>query len=177
MTKKTEIIESLHYNGDVTIQFYPNSHRYRIKGEKSYLIGVTTATGMVDKSRPLLIWAGRLTEEYLIDKLKAGEPISEDTVRQAVMQREEKLEQAGTTGTAVHDWCEQYIKGMNPDVPKDPRVRNGVLAFLKWIQEHGIRFVESEVRVYSKEHGYVGTMDTIYTKEREMHEILHPVRS
>ncbi len=169
----TEIEESSHYNGEVEINFYPNSHRYKLKGEKGYLIGVTTATGMVDKSRPLMIWAERLTQDYLNNVLATEEAIDHHHIEEAINQRNIRLEQAATTGTLVHEWAEAYIKGEDPEIPEDDSVSNGVLAFLKWVSEHDVKFAESEVRVYSKEHQYVGTMDTIFTMGHEGHKVLH----
>ena len=166
---------SKHYNGEVTIKFYPDSHRYQLEGKKDYLIGVTTATGMLDKSRALLIWSSKLTKKFLLERLKDGaESIDEAVIEDAVNQHNIKREEAATSGTLVHAWAEAYIKGQNPGVPEDENVRNGVLAFLKWVNENGVQFVASEKRVYSRKHEYVGTMDCIFTMAIEDHQILHP---
>lgn len=171
MTTLTETSE--HYNGSIKIKFYPNSHKYKLEGEKSYLIGVTTATGMLDKSRPLLIWSSRLTEAHLVDALKAGEPITEALINEAVNLHSAKKEQAAIKGSMVHDWAEQYIKGMNPEIPEDEEVRNGVLAFLRWAKEEEVEFISSEQKVYSKKHEYVGTMDVKFKCKRTDHKVIH----
>jgi len=36
---------------------------------------------------------------------------------------------------------------------------NGVTAFLRWIKEYKVKFIESERLVYSKKYDYVGLMD------------------
>lgn len=164
---------SNHYNGEVQIKFYPSSHRYQILGQKDYLIGVTTATGMMDKSRALMIWAGRLTKDYLVDLLQSGKTIDELDIEQAINQHNVKREEAATIGSLVHDWAEQYIKGLNPEVPEDESVQNGVTAFLRWANENDIRFISSEKRVYSRKYNYVGTMDCSFTMGKEDHKIIH----
>jgi len=168
----TEVIRSKHYNDEIEIKFYPNSHRYQKEGEKTFLIGVTTATGMVDKSRPLLIWSSRLTEEYLT-KILNFKPIEPEDIAIAVNQYNEKRDEAADKGTQVHRWAEAYIQGENPDTPEDEQVRNGALAFLKWVDEKQVKFLSSEKMVYSKKHNYVGTMDVIFTMGTEDHKIIH----
>lgn len=171
----TVIEKSLHYNGEVEILFYPNSHRYKLAGEKDYLIGVTTATGMLDKSRPLTIWATKLTGQYLIDMLNRKEPITEEQIWVAVNQHNEKRDEAAGKGTLVHKWAEAFAHGEALPVPEDEQVRNGTLAFLKWVKENDIRFVSNEKRVYSRKYKYVGTMDLDFTMGKdENHTILHP---
>lgn len=168
-----ETIISEHYNGDVKIVFYPNSHRYRLDTEKTYLNGVTTALGIIDKSAPLLIWAERLTQKFLQNAVDNQLEIDEYVIAEAINQRNIKLESAGNSGSLVHEWVEAYIKGQNPDVPADESVRNGVLGFLRWVKEDDVKFIISEKVVYSKTYGYVGTMDVIFTLGKEDHKILH----
>lgn len=162
-----------HYNGEIQIKFFPASHRYQLVGEKTYLIGVTTATGMMDKSGPLLIWASRLTRDYLNDVLMNGEPITAGKIEEAVNLHKVKKEQAATTGTLVHAWVEDYIAGENPPIPEDEQVSNGVLAFLKWVRENDVKFLASEQKVYSKKYKYVGTMDCIFTMHGK-NDVIHP---
>jgi len=169
----TEIITSKHYNGEIIIKFYPNSHRYQREGEKNYLVGVTTATGVLDKSRALLIWASRLSQEFLLEALRNEKPITEDLIQEAVKQHEVKKEEAATIGTLVHDYIEKHIKGKKPPMPTDKNVLNGVLACLKWITENDVRFVASEQFIYSKKYNYSGICDTIFTFGKEDHKVLH----
>jgi len=169
----TEIETSNHYNNSVKIKFYPNSHRYQLDGHKDYLLGVTTCTGMMDKSRPLLVWASRLAKERLLEALANEEVITAELIEEAVNLHNTKKEEAGASGSLVHAWAEAYIKGENPAVPEDEKVRNGVLGFLRWVTENDVKFLASEKVVYSKKHNYVGTMDCIFTMGKEEHEVIH----
>lgn len=169
----TNIETSSHYKDTVKIDFYPDSHRYKKQGDKTYLIGVTTATGMLDKSRPLMIWASRLARDFLIGALNDEKIIDSTLIEEGVNQYNVKRDEAATSGTLVHEWAEAYIKGQNPEVPENEQVRNGTLAFLKWVSENDVHFLESEKKVYSKQYKYVGTMDCIFTMGKEKHKIIH----
>ena len=149
------------YKGEVEIAFYPDSHRYKLAGEKTYLIGVTTATGMLDKSRPLLHWSAGLAQEYLLSQLQEGHPIDEATICSAVNQYNEKRDSAADTGSKIHEWIEQYLDSGNKEIPEDQQVAQGVIAFLDWIDKNDIKFEHSEKIVYSKKHQYVGRFDAI----------------
>jgi len=169
----TEIIRTTHYNGEVAIKFYPGKHAYQLEGHKDYLIGVTTATGMMDKSRALMIWASRLTKDYLVNVLNSKQIEIED-IESAVTQYDAVRDEAATIGTMAHDWVDQYVKGLNPTTPDDERVANAVTAFLKWVNQYQVRFVFNEKVVYSRKHEYVGTMDCAFTMGAEGHKIIHP---
>lgn len=155
------------YNGEVEIIFYPDSHRYKLAKEKSYLISVTSATGMLDKSRPLLNWSAGLTQEYLLDRLQKGESIDEAVICSAVNQYNEKRDSAADTGTKIHEWIEKYLADNNQPTPEDQEVAQGVIAFLDWIDKHKVKFHESEKMVYSKKHDYIGRFDAIATVNGE----------
>lgn len=171
MTQKEQIKL---YNGQVEITFYPNSHQYRIGKER--LKSVTSVTGVVDKSRPLLIWSSNLTKDFLLDRLNKG--ITEADILEAVNQHNVKRDEAASKGSLVHNWCEQYIKNQilnytPPEMPEDDDVARGCMAFLDWIVQEDIKFIASEQIVYSRKHNYVGTLDCIFTSGKEDHKIYH----
>lgn len=145
------------YKGKIEIAFYEKSHMYKLDGKR--LISVTACTGIIDKSGPLMYWAVNLAKEYLLDNLENG--ITEDHILEACKQHRIKKEKAAEIGNQVHEWAENYIKGNNPEMPKDKKVLNGVIAFLKWVKDDKVKFIASEKLVYSKKHGYVGLMDAV----------------
>lgn len=151
------------YNGKVTITFTERDwngkkiHSYTDeKGNK--LISVTGITGLVDKSNALIPWAVRLMGEYLLQTAN-GQTITEELIEVAKKKWRESKEEAADIGTAIHDWVEQKIKGLEPAMPKDEKVRNGALAALKWLGSHKIKITNTESIVYSKKYGYVGKCD------------------
>lgn len=168
-----ETVTKTLYKGDVTIDFYPNSHRYKIKGEKTYLISVTSATGIIDKSRVLINWALGLTGTYLRQYIEtAGGSFTSSelipVIEEALNQHAVKKEEAGSIGSIVHDWAESFAlaKGTDSPLPKlpenvDDKVLRGIEAFLGWYTGHSIQFKSTEQMVYSKKYNYVGKFDCV----------------
>lgn len=163
---KTEIIPVILYNGTVKIDFYPNSHAYKLDGQR--LSGVTTIGGIVDKSRPLMIWQGRLIENYL-----KGIPLEHRTDKEisyALTLSTVYKDKGADIGTVIHQMIDYRIKGIEFSIedevsvllPEDQgKAKNWYLAFLKWEAEAKPEWLENEKIVYSKKYGYVGTFDAI----------------
>jgi len=157
------VVEVALYKGKVKVRFFPDTHVYIANGERPP--SVTGIIGIIDKSRGLIPWAVGLCEEYL--RPFVGQELSEEMILEAVQQHSRRKEEAANVGTAMHDWCEGYIKyKLNlpghkepPEMPDDPAVLIGVNGFLDWTKEHKVRFVSSERIVYSRKHHYIGQMD------------------
>ncbi len=141
------------YKGKVEIKFYPESHAYYVNGKRK--TGVTTLIGIIDKSRPLIIWATELARDYLLSKKE----VSKEDIYKAVNLHAEKKQEAADIGTQIHDWVEKHIKGENPEMPESKEAQIGVTAFLQWKEENKVSFLSSERVVYSKKHDYIGKMD------------------
>lgn len=159
------------YNGEIELTFYPNSHQYKI--DKKNVPSVTSITGLIDKSRPLLIWAERLSRESLTKNI--GKKLTAEIIEEAVTQHSKIKKEAADAGTMVHDYAESYIKARINGEPipevsdKLPQEAiNGILAFLKWNSENQIIYFESERLIYSKQFGYCGKVDGIAEVNGEM---------
>ena len=173
-TKTPDKVISL-YNGSIKIEYFDRYHQYFVNGRKS--IGVTTVTGVIDKSRVLIYWAINLSKNYLLEVAQKGQ-ITAEHIETASKLHAQRKEEAAALGTQVHKWAEDYIgakisKRIDIALPTDERVLNGVLAFLKWVKEHKVKFLESERVIYSKKHKYIGTMDCVFTMGEEKHKIKH----
>lgn len=162
------------YNGEVSIDFYPDSHRYKMSDQKSYLISVTAVTGIIDKSRVLIGWAINLMAAHLKKYLEISTgtqftaeellPVIEEASKQHTIKKEE----AGSIGGKVHEWAESFanaqINGSDaPEIKDDEEqgVLSGINAFLDWYNAHEIKFLESERLIYSRKYNFVGTLDGI----------------
>lgn len=157
----TPVQESSLYNGKIKIRFFPDSHQYWVDGKRK--TGVTTYIGILDKSRALMSWKGQRVADFLLKKLEAGD-ITQELICTASYIDEIEKEEAGVVGSAIHEWCEFYIKSKLglmevPDMPERKEVQIGVNAFLDWEKEHKVKFVSSERVVYSKKHDFIGKMD------------------
>lgn len=157
------------YEGKIIIDFFENQHRYSHRGDKKWIISVTACTSMIDKSRMLMKWVSNLTKDYLLGNLELLKASTKDIeikgiIENAVIQYQMVKEEAASIGTQVHKWCELYIKTLvkerkKLDLPKDEKILNGVIAFLDWVKNNKVKFIESEKLVYSKKYDYVGLLD------------------
>jgi hypothetical protein len=162
------------YGGEVEIEFYPNSHRYSLKGQKDWLISVTTITGIIDKSRFLMPWAVNECVSYVQGELAKREDLhipKEEVVRlilEGAEQYKIKREVAASIGDKVHEFAEKFTlaqlkQGEMPVITDEmeEKVVQGINAFLEWYNSHNIQFLEAERIIYSREYGYVGKCDGI----------------
>lgn len=160
------------YGGEVKVKFYPNSHMYKVTDEKHGLKdqrvkGVTTFLGVKDKSQALVSWAVGEAGLHLYDIISKGQIVTMDDVREALKKHSQIKDEAALIGTAMHAWCEYFIKhklkekGFEeaPKLPEDPQILLGVNSFLEWYTSHHVEFLSSERVVYSRKHQYIGTMD------------------
>jgi hypothetical protein len=151
------------YDGKVIIFFEEKDwggnkiHVYtKVDGVKP--MSVTKVTGTIDKSNFLIPWAIRLMGQYL-KELK--QVITHTEIDLATKEWRKAKEEAADVGTLAHDWIEQHIKGLNPEMPTHPSVMNCVSAYLKWEGDQKIKWLHNEKIVYSKKHDYVGKLDAI----------------
>lgn len=155
------------YDGTIELCFDEARHRFTANGQPVFP-SVTGATGVIDKSRPLIYWAVGLTKDYLMGNLQTliddvkGDKIAA-LIEEAAKQHSIKKQAAADVGTQVHDWVECFIKAKSkkdwPEIPKDPQVFNGITAFLKWVNEYEVEFKSSEKLIYSKKYKFAGIMD------------------
>lgn len=168
------------YNGQVELRYDPKEHAYFLIQDGKFILqkGVTTVVKILDKSNALIPWGCKMM--YL--KLLATVPVSTlptgdkivpqmsfgefDTLAAAAKSaHKEKLEEAGEVGHAAHGWLERHIKALLAGVsseeplPEEPRAQNCCLAALDWMNQHNVRWICTEKKVYSREFGYAGTMD------------------
>jgi len=158
--------EILIYNGSVKIIFQErdwNGKKIHIyKDEKGNRIkSCTGITGIVDKSTPLMYWAVKLMGLYFIQNY-IDKPITEEIIEIGKKKWRDAKEEAADYGTQIHDYVEKWITlKRKPEIPENEKVRNGVIAFLKWVKENKREFISSERIVYSKKYNVVGKLDSI----------------
>jgi len=172
MATPATFIEQKLYGGEVTVKFYPNSHMYKVTDPVKGLVdqrmkGVTTFLGVKDKSMALVSWATEEAGLHLYDILSRGDSIAMQDVTEAIGKHRQIKDDAAETGKKAHEWCEYFIKHKlgepgyeeKPVLPTEPVQLRAVDSFLEFYGAHDIRFLMSERLVYSREHGYVGTVD------------------
>lgn len=161
------------YNNKVWIDYEDDGHVYLVtdkeKGKDAEkAVSVTAITGIVDKPY-LRFWTVKMMHTYLSTKWEAGRVYDEIEIQTLLDEGKRahtvKLKEAGNIGTLTHAWCESLIKSQIagdmkvPPFPHNEQSKNGCMTFLRWVSENDVRFVLSEQKVYSRKHGYVGTLD------------------
>lgn len=154
------------YNKKVRLEFDEEKHALLVNSERNYN-NVTGITGIIDKSRALIPWAVKLATDYL----RSLEKITEADLCEAEQQHKIVKEKAATTGDIVHEFAEHFSLGLKPELPEEEKARNGVLAFLKWLDEEKIKVKNPEEIVYSKKHDYWGIKDSDGTRNKELFAI------
>lgn len=162
------VVVAMLYGGKVEAKFMgpteekPNRHIYTMNGDRKR--SVTGIQGIKDKSTALVPWSQEMTARALIKFLEAGVTITEEQIVKAAFASDEAKNAAANLGTAIHDWCEQYInfklkKGKMPEMPEDQNVVRGVTSFLQWESENKVKFLWSEKVLYSRKYDYMGKAD------------------
>ena len=152
------------YKGDAIITFDDGRHIFR--DSKGVVIpSVTTATGIIDKSGPLMWWVAEMMGLFLTDNWDIKK-IKKESEKMALIDTAKKeyrraKEAAADIGTEIHQWVSDWIGGKKPDMPEDEKVVNGITAFLKFQKEHKVKWLESERIIYSKKHNYAGILDAV----------------
>jgi hypothetical protein len=172
------------YDGQVELRYNVKDHVYLLVTPTGLVPqdGVTSICHIIDKSEVLIPWGCKMMGQKLIAdipkmQLPTGEVVIsikledfEIEVQKAKNAHKEKLEEAGAIGHVAHNWIEQYIKSVLKEdesrklellanLPKDERASNACIAALDWMRTHNVRWISTERKVYSRLHGYAGTMD------------------
>lgn len=122
---------------------------------------VTTVLGLLSKGDALLGWAVKCAIEYIKTNMSDEKPI-EEVLELARTEWKNARETAADIGTEIHDKIHKYITyGRDACGEMRPEVENGFLAFLDWEQAHKVKWVQTELQVVSRVHGFAGRLDAI----------------
>ena len=155
------------YKGTIKLKFIDSNHSYWVsKKEKSgwtdfeRISGVTTFIGIKDKSAPMKYWVARIMHNFCAAILQERE-ITKFDLKEAKELHTKRLQEASNIGTKIHDWISEYLLGKEPSMPQETVVLQGANAFLDWQKENKLKFIASEIALYSKEHGFCGKLDAV----------------
>lgn len=150
------------YGGEVELVFDNLAHRYSVDGET--VPGSTTCLGILAKPA-LTYWAANMAADYWKSNIKPGVSLDEieiDNIWKASKKAHtQKKDESASLGTMVHQFVEDYIKGKNPELAVNPEMRGAEEKFLKWVEDHKVKFVLAEQPIYSRKFKYAGTLDFI----------------
>lgn len=126
---------------------------------------VTTIIGAGVPKPALLPWGIKMVAEAAVEMTESGQ-------LQALVRRTregalkvlkgapyDKRDAAGNLGTAVHDAAEAFVLG-ETRVP-DPAVAPFITQYHAFLRDHNPVYLAAECTVFSRKHGYAGTLDGI----------------
>lgn len=148
------------------------THLYLLDGKP--LTGVTTILGVIAK--PALIqWAADMATGHIktsvelfynipFDGYKIPKKDFEIMIGAARTQHAKRKKAAGDVGSFAHKWIEQYAnaKIQGTKLPeRDPAFGFMTDHFVKWAEDYEVKFLQAELRVYSRKYWYAGTLDLL----------------
>jgi len=148
------------YDDTVLLQFNDAKHLYTVDG-----MPVASVTGIlkVINKPALMFWAGNCVATHWHNAIEPGETYDEiqleRIMKDSKMSFRQKSGDAASIGTIVHDYAEQVALGNKPKMPVNKQAKDGVKAFLDWVKDSKVEFIEPEFKVFSKDFVYVGTCD------------------
>jgi len=172
------------YSGTIELRL-SEDHVYFLVAELGNLLrqdGVTNTVGIIDKSLMLTPWAAkvciqkllRLMPTEMVNGVIRIKPLTFEEFTAIALEaksaHKDKLEEASDIGHMAHQCLEDSIKHAmltDPDkvvrtlinIPSDPQAANAASGGKNWMDQHNVRWIETETKIYSKEHCYAGTMD------------------
>jgi hypothetical protein len=168
--KKNNKKQYVLYDGDVVLEFDEAKHVYTLQPSGLVVPSTTAITKVIDKPA-LVAWSANETAEYARKILKPGKAYSERALNAildaAKNARLATSEEALKVGTQVHEWTEEFARRSiagedeSPPLPRHPHARLACQAFIEWVKEHNVKFIQAEVKVYSRDYHYSGTYDLL----------------
>jgi hypothetical protein len=130
-------------------------------GEK--FVSVTTAIGVIDKPA-LRSWVGKSVATYAVENLAQVSAVAAKDPEGAIELLKgapwRQSTKAANIGSAVHAAVEALVLERPMPEPAD-ELKPFMVQFADFLEAYKPRFEMSEATVYSREHGYAGTLDSI----------------
>ncbi len=176
---KTETERFVLYGGAIEIDYYPNSHRYKLVKQDGVEKNewVKSPSGIVDKldkSAALMSWAVRCFLEKVVEEMRDGVNFSKDDVMSMLTMGKaayvEKKQQAADVGSIVHEYAQKHheiksvevVEGFESLTDADKaKVLKGAQAFDSWYSQLGGVSVKNEFLVYSRKQKFAGRCDDL----------------
>lgn len=160
----------VHYS--VTLEkdlfFDEKRHRYYYKGEP--VPGVTTVISSQSPQVWMKPWVAKMICNFLEEHLAPGVALTiqekNELITAARGAADRVSKEAADVGSMAHAWIEGHIKlklgqGEAIDLPDDPRAVNAINAFLAWESANSVKYLGSEMRLYSFKRRVAGTLDVL----------------
>lgn len=173
------------YDHTVELRFDTDKHIYYLVGTLGNLLeqnGVTNTVHIINAAEMLVPWAAKMTVAKLlrliptetVDGVLRIKPITFEEFTTIALEaksaHKDKLDEAGDIGHMAHKCLEDSIRRaitLDPEkivrdlvnIPEDERAATAANNAKSWMDQHNVKWIETETKIYSKQHQYAGTMD------------------
>jgi hypothetical protein len=138
-------------------------HELLVDGEWKKLTGITTILGVIAKPQ-LIQWAANMAVDYICDHLKDLQEKPEEVLGEARKAHTRKKEAAGQKGTDIHALIEERIKKAIAEdgfIKENGAKEKQVKEFIQWAIDNKIKFLASELHLYSETYFLGGICDFV----------------
>jgi len=157
-----------HDGESIELEFNEAKHQYSHDGV--FVPAVTSVLSTtIAKQQFLMPWAVKMGAEWFKENCERFTQ-AELSVTEMIdgIKKAYKRKSAGAIdlGRQVHEWCEQAIlwklgEAEIPGMPENEQAVNAINAFRDWVKQNEVEWMAAEQRVYSRKHGYAGTVDAV----------------
>lgn len=132
---------------------------YEWKGE-TFVSVTTVISGGVPKNF-LKNWAKKLVAEAAVQEREVWAPKSEADAIDWLKHADDRVsDKASDIGSDVHEWAEAHVLGKPIPDPR-PEIISYCGSFKKFLADWEPKYEATEATVYSRTHGYAGTLDAL----------------
>lgn len=136
------------------------SRRYQHPATGERVPSVTTIMKVMHKGEALTDWAARMVAQHAAANWDELTPLSTLEKVQVLSAAHRKVaDVAADKGNMVHEVIDKWAKGEPMEAPK--AVKGQVDQFVSFMMMYKPVFLETEVTLWSRKHGYAGTADWI----------------
>ena len=160
------------YNDKINLKFDEDAHKYYVNGNE--YLSATTLIKLGCVAPGLERWK-RVTpmskfKEKLNEVLNNGNDLDrvklERLYKESMSHTDNIGSDAALVGSVVHQLVEDFIKDKPIPKQSDPAVVNCWNLFLDWWNQQSYKVVDIERKLFSKKHGYVGTLDLVVKNKK-----------
>ena len=165
----TNFEESVHYNGEASVKFYPGAHYYAITDNKMKFKnkragGATSLTGVMGKGPGLMLYPMYEMKKYLKNYFRSttieemfDSPMSlDDLLKEGTQAHVKKSDRGKSVGTDAHAWVERYLieclriqKEHNITEPFDATdYSDFTVPEIPSVEELGVRLRQSYIEIF-----------------------------
>ena len=157
-----------HDGESIELEFNEAKHQNSHGGQ--FVPAVTSVLSTtIAKQQFLMPWAVKMGAEWFkenCDRFTQAELSVTEMIDGIKKAYKRKSAGAIDLGRQVHEWCEQAIlwklgEAEIPGMPENTQAVNAINAFRDWVKQNEVEWMAAEQRVYSRKHGYAGTVDAV----------------